>query len=54
MDSLQSLMGSTSLVCTILNFQLAMALAVESVADRVDRLEAEYRQAKEELLAKMV
>ena len=33
MDSLQSLMGSTSLVCTILNFQLAMALAVESVAD---------------------
>ncbi len=33
MDSLQSLMGSTSLVCTILNFQLAMALAVKSVAD---------------------
>ena len=33
MDSLQSLMGLTSLVCTVLNFQLAMALAVESVAD---------------------
>ena len=33
MDSLQSLMGLTSLVCTILNFQLTMALAVESVAD---------------------
>ena len=33
MDSLQSLMGSTSLVCTILNFQLAMALAVENVAN---------------------
>ena len=33
MDSLQSLMGSASLVCIILNFQLAMALAVESVAD---------------------
>jgi multisubunit Na+/H+ antiporter MnhF subunit len=33
MDSLQSSMGLTSLVCTILNFQLAMALAVESVAD---------------------
>ena len=26
-------MGSTSLVCTILNFQLVMALAVESVVD---------------------
>ena len=33
MDSLQSSMGLTSLVCTVLNFQLAMALAVESVAD---------------------
>jgi hypothetical protein len=33
MDSLQSLMDLTSLVCTILNFLLAMALAVESVAD---------------------
>ena len=33
MDSLQSSMGLTSLVCTILNFQIAMALAVESVAD---------------------
>jgi hypothetical protein len=33
MDSLQSSMGLTSLVCTILNFQLAMALTVESVAD---------------------
>ena len=33
MDSLQSLMGLTLLVCTVLNFQLAMALAVESVAD---------------------
>ena len=26
-------MGLMSLVCTVLNFQLAMALAVESVAD---------------------
>ena len=33
MDSLQSSMGLTSLFCTVLNFQLAMALAVESVAD---------------------
>jgi hypothetical protein len=33
MDSLQSSMGLTSLVCTILNFQLAMALAIESVAN---------------------
>ena len=33
MDSLQSLMDLTSLVCTVLNFLLAMALAVESVAD---------------------
>ena len=33
MDSLQSLMGLMSLVCTILNFQLVIALAVESVAD---------------------
>jgi len=33
MDSLQSLMGLTSLVSTVLNFQLAMALVVESVAD---------------------
>jgi hypothetical protein len=33
MDSLQSSMGLTSLVCTVLNFQLAMALAVESVAN---------------------
>ena len=33
MDSLQSSMGLTSLVCTVLNFQLVMALAVESVAD---------------------
>ena len=33
MDSLQLSMGLTSLVCTVLNFQLAMALAVESVAD---------------------
>jgi len=33
MDSLQSLTGLTSLICTVLNFQLAMALAVESVAD---------------------
>ena len=32
MDSLQSLMDLTSLVCTVLNFQLAMALVVESVA----------------------
>ena len=33
MDSLQSSKGLTSLVCTVLNFQLVMALAVESVAD---------------------
>ena len=33
MDSLQSSMGLTSLFCTVLNFQLTMALAVESVAD---------------------
>ena len=31
MDSLQLLKGLTLLVCTILNFQLAMTLAVESV-----------------------
>ena len=29
MDFLQSSMGLTSLVCTVLNCQLAMALAVE-------------------------
>ena len=33
MDSLQSSKGLTSLVCTVLNFQLVMALAVESAAD---------------------
>ncbi len=33
MDSLQSLMDLTSLVCTVLNFQLTMALADESVAE---------------------
>jgi nitronate monooxygenase len=33
---------------------VGMVQAVESVAQRVDRLEAEYRQAKDELLAKMV
>ena len=32
MDSLQLSMGLTLLVCTILNFQLAMTLVVESVA----------------------
>ncbi len=32
MDSLQTLMGLTLLVCIVLNFQLAMALFAESVA----------------------
>ena len=33
---------------------VGMVEAVETVAERVDRLEAEYRHAKDELLAKMV
>ena len=35
MDSLQSSMGLTSLFCTVLNFQLAMALAVEAAVNAV-------------------
>jgi hypothetical protein len=43
MDSLQSSMGLTSLFCTVLNFQLAMALAVESVADGNTDMDASWR-----------